>query len=511
MKRHLFRIIILVTFIGLVCGAPTVRAATDPSFFKIIFDEINMTCTITGFNNGLPANVDIPDTINGYRVTSIGDNAFYSYYSLSSITIPSSVTSIGNNAFYSCYSLSSITIPSSVTSIGNGVFFQCYFLEAAYFKGNAPNMGTDIFTNCAAGVYYRSSNGGGYTGWSYPKVALDDTAPVLNNVTPTALKTGDQISATSTKTGVLYLVSKGSYADKTALDGASPKKIVAVTTAGAAVSIDTGGLPEGSYQVYAIDNADSSLDIHRQAMGLGPAPNLSNASDDIIIDNTAPTVTVLTPGNNSGNIKLNTALTLTFSETVTAGAGNIILHKADGEVAETIAASSATISDKTVTITPGNILSLDTGYYVTVDQTAFQDPAGNAYSGIADETVWAFTTVQSSIGITFSRPTEGARLNINTGSTVIVKLTDNGLGIDTGKVTVQVDNSPAVKPTSLVKTSDGYTLYYVITNINYGTPDNSHTITVTAYDLTGGTGSASVNFAMEPKRKGFGFGRLRFE
>ena len=35
------------------------------------------------------------------------------------------VTSIGDRAFYSCRSLTSVTIPNSVTSIGNSAFFRC--------------------------------------------------------------------------------------------------------------------------------------------------------------------------------------------------------------------------------------------------------------------------------------------------------------------------------------------------------------------------------------------------
>ena len=73
-------------------------------------------------------------------VTLIGGGAFERCSSLTSINIPSSVTSIGDYAFSDCYSLTSINIPSSVTSIKNRAFEQCYKLLSAFFDGNAPSV-----------------------------------------------------------------------------------------------------------------------------------------------------------------------------------------------------------------------------------------------------------------------------------------------------------------------------------------------------------------------------------
>ena len=67
----------------------------------------------------------IPSSLDGYPVTSIGESAFYSCKSLTSVTIPSSVTSIGASAFRYCSGLTSVTIPSGVTSIGASVFNDC--------------------------------------------------------------------------------------------------------------------------------------------------------------------------------------------------------------------------------------------------------------------------------------------------------------------------------------------------------------------------------------------------
>ena len=55
----------------------------------------------------------------------IGDSAFYSCTSLTSVTIPDSVTAIEDRAFSNCRSLTSVTIPDNVTAIGGYAFYGC--------------------------------------------------------------------------------------------------------------------------------------------------------------------------------------------------------------------------------------------------------------------------------------------------------------------------------------------------------------------------------------------------
>ena len=59
---------------------------------------------------GNDRDVKIPETIDGKRVTSIGEDAFSGCTDLTSITIHDSVTSIGDHAFYDCTGLTSVNI-----------------------------------------------------------------------------------------------------------------------------------------------------------------------------------------------------------------------------------------------------------------------------------------------------------------------------------------------------------------------------------------------------------------
>ena len=112
----------------------------------------------------------IPTNINGLTVSCIGDSAFYSNNSLTSVTVPNGVSSIGDSAFAGCENLASVTIPGSVTSVGDYAFAYGFFI-AVFFQGNAPAIAPTAFyfdlvsvlPNNLAGtaIYYLP----GTTGW----------------------------------------------------------------------------------------------------------------------------------------------------------------------------------------------------------------------------------------------------------------------------------------------------------------------------------------------------------
>jgi len=89
-----------------------------------------------------PADLVIPETINGVTVTAIGDGAFAAS-NIISVTIPNSVTSIGDYAFIT-NNLTSVTFSDSVTVIGKNAFSNNK-LFAMSFLGDRPSLASDSF------------------------------------------------------------------------------------------------------------------------------------------------------------------------------------------------------------------------------------------------------------------------------------------------------------------------------------------------------------------------------
>src|SRR5574344_1918481 len=93
-------------------------------------------------------------------VTDIGNYAFQSCTTLTSVSIPGGVTSIGNYAFHGCSGLTSVSIPSSVTSFGENAFAWCSALRSVIIPSGVTSIGNNAFYGCTAltDVYYNTTS-----------------------------------------------------------------------------------------------------------------------------------------------------------------------------------------------------------------------------------------------------------------------------------------------------------------------------------------------------------------
>ena len=123
-------------------------------------------------------------------------------------------------------------------------------------------------------------------------------------------------------------------------------------------------------------------------------------------DSTAPTLSSSLPADGAATVAVGDNIVLTFSEAIVLGAGNIVLKAiSDNSTIETFdvatgvgsAGGTVTVNGTAVTVNPFADLSLGTGYYVTVADTAVRDAAGNPYAGITSTTALNFTTAAAQV------------------------------------------------------------------------------------------------------------------
>ena len=98
---------------------------------------------------------EIPSSLDGYRVVSLGKSAFQDKFRVPSsaddgvriaLSIPSTVTEIGDYAFSGCTRLESVTIPGSVKSIGAYAFKGCNGVNRVSFGEGLEKIGRSAFS-----------------------------------------------------------------------------------------------------------------------------------------------------------------------------------------------------------------------------------------------------------------------------------------------------------------------------------------------------------------------------
>lgn len=122
----------------------------DPAEYYT-YEIQNGEATITGYNKDLlRRKVLIPQEIEGYPVTTIGDRAFSDMPSGigKEFYIPDNVTTFGKEAFAGSAYLDAVRMPQKLTKMGEGVFAAClqmHFLEIPDSLTEIPDY---AFTNC---------------------------------------------------------------------------------------------------------------------------------------------------------------------------------------------------------------------------------------------------------------------------------------------------------------------------------------------------------------------------
>ena len=239
------------------------------------------TVTITDCDNSAQGAITIPSQIDGKPVTSIGNYAFSSCYSLTSITIPNGVTSIGDYAFWYCGNLTSVTIPDGVTNIGDYAFCYCNSLTSVTIPDGVTSIGYRAFDGCGklnqinvdtANTAYSSMNGVLFDKDKtelirYPEGKTDTSYAIPNSVTSIDFRAFEDCKSLASITIPNSVTSIGDRA----FDGCDKLTQINVGLANTTYSSENGVLfdkdkteliiyPEGKADAsYAIPNSVTSI------------------------------------------------------------------------------------------------------------------------------------------------------------------------------------------------------------------------------------------------------------
>ena len=93
--------------------------------------------------------IEIPSSLGGCPVTSLGTDAFYGCARITSVSIPDTVANIGYCCFFGCGSLrGGLVIPDSVVNIEAQAFEHCRSLTSAKIGDSVPELKSWAFYDC---------------------------------------------------------------------------------------------------------------------------------------------------------------------------------------------------------------------------------------------------------------------------------------------------------------------------------------------------------------------------
>ena len=104
--------------------------------------------TITDCASNASGSITVPNTIEGVKVTKIGNQAFSTCRKITSIKLGNNITDISFGAFWGCEKLESINIPNRVTNIGARAFSGCGKLESINIPQGISIIRGATFANC---------------------------------------------------------------------------------------------------------------------------------------------------------------------------------------------------------------------------------------------------------------------------------------------------------------------------------------------------------------------------
>lgn len=97
-----------------------------------------------------PSSFTVPISVNGKRVTALGEGCFQKLDGLQEVILPEGLEWMVGSCFAWCTSLTTVRIPSTVTEFGPGMFFKCTALEEVTLPEGLTVISNGTFDFCAS-------------------------------------------------------------------------------------------------------------------------------------------------------------------------------------------------------------------------------------------------------------------------------------------------------------------------------------------------------------------------
>lgn len=175
MKNHsnIVRLLLSTTVKGMTCkmcalmllllGTTSVRAAVGDTlkgvtqegdtFVVVITDEVAKTAQIGTGSEACMADVahtvTLPATVEGYRLTTVGNKAFQALTNITRVVLPEGIDTIGEESFAYTYAMAEIVLPNSLRSIKNNAFYMAGGLTSLTLPEGLQSIGGAAVYNCA--------------------------------------------------------------------------------------------------------------------------------------------------------------------------------------------------------------------------------------------------------------------------------------------------------------------------------------------------------------------------
>lgn len=119
------------------------------SDFDFFINANGTTVTIIGYK-GERANVVIPDTLGGRKITTILPDVFSGNKVILSVSMPDTVTNLGSEAFEGCTRLTEVKLSKNLKTLGSSVFSGCTSLKEIELPEKLTAIPSSAFYNCDA-------------------------------------------------------------------------------------------------------------------------------------------------------------------------------------------------------------------------------------------------------------------------------------------------------------------------------------------------------------------------